>query len=68
MMCWPTCRRGNELTGRNEEEKKHRTGGGLAIGIAIGAGIGMALDSLPIGFAIGISLGVVFESRMRRRT
>ncbi|WP_413431915.1 hypothetical protein [Crateriforma spongiae] len=34
-------------------------GTGLPIGVAVGAGIGVAMDNLPIGIAIGIPLGMI---------
>lgn len=34
-------------------------GAGLPVGVAVGAGIGVAMGNLPMGFAIGIPVGIL---------
>ena len=62
-----------KLTGK-EAEKTNYIGRGLAIGLAIGAGSGVALSAatdnpglLAIGIGCGISLGVAIGASLQRR-
>jgi hypothetical protein len=36
-------------------------------GIALGAGIGLAINNLAIGLGLGAALGIIFANRYRRR-
>ena len=38
-----------------------------AAGVAIGAGIGLAIDNLAIGMGLGAALGLIFARNYRRR-
>lgn len=42
-------------------------GGWIGIGIALGAGIGVALDNIGLWIAIGIALGVAIGAMRSRR-
>jgi hypothetical protein len=60
--------------GSKEPEKTDYIGRGLALGLAIGAGWGVALSAatdnpgmLAIGVGCGISLGVAIGSSLQRR-
>jgi hypothetical protein len=62
-----------KLSGK-EAEKSNYIGRGLALGLAIGAGWGVALSAatdnpglLAIGIGCGISLGVAIGSGLQRR-
>jgi len=39
----------------------------LGLGVALGAGIGVAMDNLAVGVAIGLSLGLAFRQRLVRQ-
>ncbi|WP_241535943.1 glycine zipper family protein [Indiicoccus explosivorum] len=48
-----------------KHSKKQRTpnaGMGLAIGGALGVGIGAALENLPVGILFGIAIGLAFDA------
>jgi len=47
------------------ESKPSRKGYWLGLGIAIGAGIGVALGSIAIGAGIGVALGAALEHTRR---
>jgi hypothetical protein len=44
-----------------------RMGPGLAIGIATGAMIGLALDNIAIGITTRVGIGVALGARFRRK-
>jgi hypothetical protein len=43
------------------------TGVGLAIGVAVGGLIGIAMDSISVGFGIGIALGLSISELLEKR-
>ena len=43
------------------------TGVGLAIGVAIGGLIGIAMDSIAVGFGIGVALGLSISELLEKR-
>lgn len=57
------------MTENNAPEGKSnkRLGQWIAIGVAIGAGLGVAFDSIPIGVAIGLCFGVAIGALQSRR-
>ena len=42
---------------KSNKPKTLSMGTWMAIGVAVGAGLGVAMDNLPIGVAIGIAIG-----------
>lgn len=48
----------------NSEKKKmirSQMGAGIAIGLMLGAGVGVAIQNIPVGMGVGLLLGVVFD-------
>ncbi len=43
-----------------------RPGSALALGVAIGTAVGVAMDNIAIGLALGVSVGAALESRAWR--
>ena len=37
------------------------------VGIAVGAGVGLAINNLAIGMGVGAALGLIFARNYRRR-
>ena len=52
---------------RMSSNSKRFIGAGLAFGVAIGTGVGVALHNIGAGLAIGISLGVALGAARSRR-
>lgn len=52
---------------RGDDRWSSHLGIGIALGIAIGAGFGIALDNLSLGIGPGIALGVVIALAMSNR-
>jgi hypothetical protein len=52
---------------RTNKPKARPTGSWMAIGLALGAGIGLLLDSLPIGVAIGLVVGLAIDAAQRNK-
>jgi F0F1-type ATP synthase membrane subunit c/vacuolar-type H+-ATPase subunit K len=51
----------------SNEPKTQSYGYWIAIGLAIGAGIGVALDNLAIGVSIGLAIGVALSAVQSQR-
>ena len=51
----------------SNKPKTQSTGYWIAIGLAIGAGIGVALDNLAIGAGIGIAIGAALSAAQTQR-
>ena len=49
-----------------KEKKPLHPGQSLAIGIAIGMLIGVAMDNIPIGICIGAALGTAYSANARK--
>jgi uncharacterized membrane protein len=54
----PRRRNGEDV--KMAERKTVTTGTWMAVGLAMGAGIGLLFDNLTMGMAIGLMLGIVF--------
>lgn len=50
-----------------EKKKTDYLGGGLGLGVAMGASLGMLMDNIGFGIAIGTSLGVVLGTTLNQR-
>ena len=52
-----------------EKKKRPNSGSAIGVGLALGAGVGLLMDNLPMGIAIGLALGVAFGgvSQVRQR-
>ncbi|RPJ26983.1 MAG: hypothetical protein EHM33_09580 [Chloroflexi bacterium] len=58
----------NEQKGPQPNRSKRQPSGyWMTIGLALGAGIGLALDNLPIGVAIGMAVGVAIDAAQRHK-
>jgi len=45
-----------------EEKKPKRSPRYIGAGLAIGAGVGVALDNIAVGIAVGLAIGVALDS------
>lgn len=45
-----------------KEDKRKRPPRYIGAGLAIGAGVGIALDNIAVGIAIGLAIGVALQS------
>lgn len=55
----------------NSEKQKSRTKRSpnmIGVGLALGAGIGVALDNIAVGVAVGLAVGAALDSRRKRRS
>ena len=49
-----------------DKENKTSKGQYMAIGIAIGMMIGVAMDNIPIGICIGVALGTAYSANAKK--
>ena len=47
---------------RSNKPKTRSVGYWIAIGLAIGAGLCIKLDNLPIGMAMGVAIGIALDA------
>jgi hypothetical protein len=57
----------NSDHGRIDQQPGRMIGVGIAIGAGFGVALGLVLDSLGLGIAIGVSLGVAIGAGMEQR-
>jgi hypothetical protein len=57
----------NSNGGRTDRQPGSMIGVGIAIGAGFGVALGLVLDSLGLGIAIGVSLGVAIGAGMEQR-
>jgi hypothetical protein len=57
----------NPNNGRTDQQPGSMIGVGIAIGAGFGVALGLVLDSLGLGIAIGVSLGVAIGAGMEQR-
>lgn len=50
------------MTKNKEPEKKKRAPMYIGAGLAIGAGVGVALDNIAVGIAVGLAIGVTMDN------
>jgi len=50
------------MTTSKEPEKKKRPPMYIGVGLALGAGIGVALDNIAVGIAVGLAIGVTLDN------
>jgi hypothetical protein len=69
MRLFTTNKESKKDTGIFECSGNHQNaiGFGLAMGICIGCGIGVAMDDIGAGFAIGVGIGVCFGLVFKRQ-
>lgn len=54
------------MTTDDQDRLKKRPVKMLGLGIAIGAGVGVALENIPMGVALGVAIGAGLEAKRRR--
>lgn len=56
----------DDQTRRKESDERKERGTWIALGMSIGAGVGVAFGSIPIGVGAGLAIGLAIARSKRR--